>query len=265
MRIFKEKRVIVIHILVVVVCFFVGCSKEVNKKRITNGSSVSDSAVSGSAVSTLIKEEKYEFTEKAVKFDDVVWTAYEEKMTSKEYEVLLEYIPILTEGRTICWTSGDGQVFKGENTIKDAFVKMYEAEDISFKAEDLEVLSVQVCDLTGDGDSELVLNFIYSVPSHVIIHKEGEKYYGIALAKRWFQAPCANGVFSMGKGYNDTKCRLIFENEKFKIKELAHYEADMVEERFWIDEKEVNKKSYEKWCKENIVEQVKEYYPAQRI
>lgn len=227
-----------------------------------NKESASNGAVSSSAVSEPAVREKYEFTDKPVKFDEIAWSAFQEKMPADEYADLLEYKAALMSENTINWTESIG-LFLGERTFQQAwddFDEEYGCED-----KDRWIDWVMLGDLTGDGQKELVLCTSRRSPEYIIIHIENGKFYGIALASRSFWSPQQSGCFYQGKGDIGNVSRLSFENGEFSLEILASFRTGPQTKRdvFAIGGEEVDERTYNKWIKENMTGEIPKYDPAQ--
>lgn len=213
-------------------------------KMTASGYSATAATVSGGSSDTLKKERiKYRFNDyEPVSYKDVVWTAMSEKMSEKEYAEFSEYLPALTGEAVVHWQQEEE-----------------DEDEIDFD----EVRWLLFWDITGDGVKELILEASAVYP-HIIIHKEGNEFYGTAYVRRWFRSPQKSGYFWIGKG-NGGWNYLSFRNKKFEITPVTQTElkwgenGEITEEKYYIQDKKVNKKKYKEWEKKNLTGRIKEY------
>ena len=235
-------------------------------KTVTSGYSATAASVSGVSSDvgqdTLEKEQiEYKFNDyEPVWYKDVVWNAMSEKMSKEDYEEFCEYLPALTGETVVHWQAEDKYEENGisgsDQTIQQLLDKMQ--EEIEDK-EDIEgqVMSVSFWDMTRDGVKELMLEASHVTYPNIIIHKEGNEFYGRGFGRRSLLSPQKGGYFWTGKGNGSWNC-LTFKDKKFEITNVAakeqRWEEDgtVAEEKYCIQNKEVNKKQYEKWEKENL-------------
>lgn len=238
-------------------------------KMAASGYSATTASVSGGSSDTgrdtLKKEQiKYRFNDyEPVCYKDVVWTAMSEKMSEKEYSEFSEYLPALTGEIPVHWqaeTGDEDDVFQDETggfrgsdkTVRQVF-EMLQGE----------VRSVLLCDMTKDGVKDLVIEGISSHP-HMIIHKEGNEFYGDVYAHRQFRSPQKSGYFWWGKGSGHWYY-LTFKDKKFEMTAEAGIKAKTkengmdMEETYYIRDEKTDKKTYQRWEKKNLTGEIKKY------
>lgn len=254
-------------------------------KIVSSGYSVTATSVSGGssdAGQTTSKKEqvKYRFNDyESVWYKDVVWTAMSEKMSEEDYEQFCEYLPALTGEAVVHWQAEEDEddvyteedEFQGsDQTIQQVFDMLREVDEDGEEEAPGEVSSILFWDMTGDGVKELILETPYGGYKHFIIHKEGNEFYGTAYVRRWFQSPQKSGYFWIGKG-NGGWNYLSFKDKKFEIisvtqTELKWGESEApIEERYYIQDKKVNKKKYKEWEKKNLTGRIKEYELPEKV
>ena len=221
-------------------------------KTAASGYSVTAASISGGSADAgwdiLEKKQiKYEFNDyEPVCYKDVVWTAMSEKMSKEDYKDFCEYLPVLTGEAAVHWQTGED-----EDDEKDE----EENSDV--------VLSLRFQDMTGDGVKELMLQTSGAYP-HVIIHKEGNEFYGAAYVRRWLLSPQKSGYFWIGKG-NGSWNVLSFRDKKFEITSVTWTEqkweenGTLSEESYYIQDKKVSKKKYKEWEKKHLTGEIREY------
>lgn len=274
------KKIIVFLIIIFVIFSLISCGetiKDDSGKTVTSGYAVTEMSVSGSSSDSgqdALKKDlnKYKFNDyESVRYEDVVWTAMSEKMPKREYKEFSEYLPALTGEIAVHWQAeADGDDAYKEDGVQGHDLTVQQMFDIvreDFEMEDPsygEVSSILFWDMTGDGVKELVMETPYGAYSHLIIHRQGNEFYGSAYVRRWFQTPQRSGYFWVGKGVGYW-CYLTFKDEKYDIISVAGIQqgtkgnsADILEE-YYIQDKRVNEKEYKEWEKENLTGEIKEY------
>lgn len=196
------------------------------------------------------RKEEYEFVDQC-RYDDVIWSGFQEKMTEEEYQGLLEYTPALTGLVDVHFVPEEKEtaIVYGEKN----FIDFFSLDEIYHKRP--KITEVLLQDLTGDGDLELILGI--NDRDYVILHEENGDFYGIFFVDRWFQSPRKDGHFCAGKGGFSFICSLEFKNDTFVINIEAEVKVDYTKEEYFysIGEKEVDKSTFEVWNKENVSEE----------
>lgn len=173
-------------------------------------------------------------------------------------------MPVLTgEAQFIYqWEEDEEETAKSENMTISGWVKEYFDEEA---AEVFPVNEVCICDLTQDGKAELILEIWNDI--HLILHKEGNTYYGISEGRRSLYGLQTNGVYGAGKG-DYYYYRMHFEKDRFVEEYLGGYAypipaEDFKEEdvKYYIRDQRVGKDAYEKWKKSIMTEEVSWYRP----
>lgn len=198
----------------------------------------------------------------SVSFADIDWGAYQYRMLAPEYQDLQDYMPVLTGGAEFFdqweeWDGDDGVVVENQNmTIRSWAEEYYEKE----MPETFPVYGVCICDLTQDGKPELVLELWNGV--HLILHKEGNNYYGVLEGRREFCNLQINGVYGAGKE-NYYLQQLHFEKDHFVEEYLGgcEYSSQTEDYKYYIKDQKVEKDVYKKWEKSIMAEDVQWYSP----
>ncbi len=203
----------------------------------------------------------------SMSFAEIDWEAYQYRMLDSEYQSLQDYMPVLTGGAEFVylwdeWEDDEEETAESQNmTISSWIGKNYDEE----MAEDISVSEVCICDLTQDGKTELILEF--SGGTHLILHKEGNTYYGTMRGRRSLCGLQTNGVYGAGKA-DYYFYQMHFEKDHFVEEYLGGSEypiqaEDVKEEdiKYYIGDQKVEKDVYEKWKKSIMTEFVSWYNP----
>lgn len=198
-------------------------------------------------------------------WDQVDWDAYQYKLPAADYKVLQAYMPVLKEEKTFLWedeqglTRPRGNTDLSEVTVQQFFQKMRkeaEIKNIKFPLD-----NIMLCDVTQDGQKELILSFDTLGYFYLLLHKEGDQFYGIYLPVRWFEDLRDNGIY-MGFGGWCYYYQMRFADGKFQNKRLGGYERlGLEEERFMIGKRKVKQKEFEKWQEKTLGKKVPAYEP----
>lgn len=204
-----------------------------------------------------------------VSFANIDWEAYQYRMLDSEYQGLQEYMPVLTGGAEFVdseeeWEVDDEETDDEETDDKETAKS--QNMTISGWVEDISVSDVCICDVTQDGKPELILEFA-SGSSYLILHKEGNTYYGTMKEKRELYGLQTNGVYGAGR-YEYYYYQLHFEKDHFVSEYLGGSESpiqagDFKEEdiKYYIRDQKVEKDDYEKWRKSIMTEYAFWYSP----
>ncbi|MDE6566211.1 MAG: hypothetical protein K2K70_00585 [Lachnospiraceae bacterium] len=206
-----------------------------------------------------------------VSFVKIDWEAYQYRMLASEYQGLQEYMPLLTGGAEFVdseeeWEEDDEETddegaAKSQNRTISGWVEEYYGDET---AENISVSDVCICDVTQDGKPELILEF-FGGSSYLILHKEGNTYYGTMKGKRELYGLQTNGVYGAGK-YDYYYYQLHFEKDHFVSEYLGRYEVniqagDEKDTKYYIRDQKVEKDAYEKWRKSIMTEYASWYSP----
>ncbi len=204
--------------------------------------------------------------EVGVAYAAVDWEAYQYKLFASEYQGLQEYMPVLTGKADFTWNA-EMTEDDTENDRKKQMTIGRLAEEFGYGEEDppleeLILTEICICDLTQDGKPELILSIYGGL--HVVLHKEGDRYYGICQGRRSLYDLQNNGVYEAGK-YGRSFYQMHFEGEVFVEEFLGGFGyADFLTEDtpiYYIGNQEVGKKAYQKWEKSIQGEEVCWYSP----
>ena len=81
---------------------------------------------------------------------------------------------------------------------------------------------------------------------YLILHQEGERFYGIDLPVRWFEGLQENGIYYASGGHAGSWHQMRFDGDAFVTEELASYDGNNGN-HYSISGKEVGEKEFEKW------------------
>ena len=146
-----------------------------------------------------------------------------------DWQALSSFFPILLEGKTFL-----AEFCPSSNEYTDEFV----------------LDKFTLCDLTGDGQKELVVYSDFAIGLYCVFHKEGDNFYAVYMHVRWFEDLQKNGIYigsgGAGTGYLH---RLHFLRDVFWVEEIAMYDWDYYE----IGGEEVSEAEMEAWENEMMV------------
>lgn len=234
-----------------------------------------------------IPSEFYE--ESTITLENVDWEAYQYMMVSKKYQALQEYFPVLTGGTPFVWTESGNTSQEGNpapktntvtidafrDTLQERFQKENEPENDFSR---LLIDSISLCDLTGDGTQELILNLENRDGYRLILHKENGTFYGTNRIASQFDGLQENGIYINWGQDNDflssrytnyiiygegNYYQMTFGKEGFGEKLIAKLEVKK-DKMFYIDGKKVDKNTFDNWQDENTAEEAKEYVPFEK-
>lgn len=206
-------------------------------------------------------------------YEDVDWEEYQYRMSPEEYRALQEYMPVLTGGEAFTWTEEKitkRQITTSERekvTIPQFLEKKRESKE---NAEDrtclVELDHVSLCDLTGDGQPELLLSMDeYDIA--LLLHREGDLYYGLDFNKEklWFQGLRTDGICIRDPSVGRFYYRVTFENGAFQEEMLGGYEYGSDEEEiYYVKGKKVKEATFDAWYEGIESEVVGEYVPVMK-
>ena len=178
----------------------------------------------------------------------VDYDALMEEMDVREREAFLEYLPVLTgEERFIVAYKGPQGEETGSFTMYEWFgtIRPIKECDLSFS-------NVACLDLDNDGTLEVIIPFWYYWDEYLILHKEGELFYGISIGSRGFECLQQNGYFLSSGGAACTHAeRLAFCGDRFILTEDAH-NCEYSEPVYEIDGQAVDGAAWELWYLEHF-------------
>lgn len=218
---------------------------------------------------------EWEEESEGVSYAEIDWEAYQYKMFASEYQGLQDYMPVLTGETEFIYINqeepeDDETVLERQNMTIRSWVDEFWGEDFTY--EDLILYRISVCDLTQNGKPEVILEFGSMNGAHLVLHKEGDTYFGIIFGRRSLIGLQKNGIYSAGK--NELYLfQVRFKKDVFVESYLGGYEypqympEDEHEEgdiKYYIRDQEVEKDAYEKWEKSITEEEVCWYTPEAR-
>lgn len=199
-----------------------------------------------------------------IPYDEIDWDAYRYKLSADDYQILQEYKPILTGEKKFSLHESMIGDEKGKKPFDEVTVKEYfemlcseaELKDITFLLD-----YIQFCDVTQDGSKDLVLAFDTYGYFFLVLHRENDSFHGIDFPVRCFQGLSKNGVYSAHGGYQTQHYyQLRFADGVFTETCLGGYDRDK-KLKYFIKDKEVTEKTFLKWKKKNVKEDVPSYKP----
>lgn len=209
-----------------------------------------------------IYEVRKENDSSGVDWDQVDWDAYQYKLPASDYKALQAYMPLLKGEKSFIWNE-EKPMGETENatpvevTMPQYFQKMAkeaELKDITFTLDD-----IMLCDLTQDGEKELILSFDTLGYFFLILHKEGDQIYGVYRPVRWFKGLTENGIYSASGGWV-YYYQMRFADGLFQETRLGGYER-MENGMFFIGKRKVKEKEFETWKEKTLGKEVPEYKP----
>ena len=198
----------------------------------------------------------------SIPYPDVDWTAYRHTLRASEYQSLQEYMPVLLGKTDFIWISetisDDGQETTEEEEVSIyQFLERY-CDELELGVQDYSLYRISISDVTQDGKPELVLHFGIYGGFYLILHREGEKFYGIDRAEREFEGLQENGVYlGSGGAYTSYFYQMRFQGGNFTETMIGQRDG----KKYYIGDRKVNEKEFEKWEEDNIDEPVCWYTP----
>ena len=198
-----------------------------------------------------------------ITIQDMDWDAYQNIMNTEEYEVMLEYLPVLKNEVTFTWDIYD---YKREQRVVniDEFRYILDNElwHENYEPDELWVDRVAICDIDEDGIKEFILFLHNTNNGHfLILHKENQEFYGTNRAGRCFGRLTTNGVYIASSGALDNDfCKMKFIDGKFEESILGYRRG---EDYYHIGDDEVSSDVFREWL-ESIMSEDVVYYDAVR-
>ncbi len=201
-----------------------------------------------------------------VDYDKVDWDAYRYKMPAGMFKDLQKFMPVLCGEKEFTLMNG---IFLDE---KRQDVKMPEffakaAAEAEVKNLTYSLDYVQLSDITRDGNRELVLAFDTLGYCYLILHREGDRIYGIVYPVKCFETLQTNGVYRGRGGANNYYFyQLRFRDGIFEEKRLGWYDAMPLKgkAKYFIGKKRVSEKAFAKWQKKQESGDVTTYSPFEK-
>ncbi len=178
-----------------------------------------------------------------VPFNEIDWNEYQYQMTEEEYLEIWKFIPALTEGKKIN--------INGKKTTLEEY----------YMAEVPMVYDIYLQDLTGDGNSELILCFSFSDyhQQTVFLTKWKDEFY------LYEKLPKSFSVYDSGivESWDSNKYyRYRMQNGEITKEIVASCDFSREEDgkdKYYIDGKKVSEYDFDKWREE--LEHARGFYP----
>lgn len=193
----------------------------------------------------------------------VDYGALEKNLPREAWETLEEYFPVLQEGESFGWTLDCGGNDSASEplpvTWEAYFYQLWSLGDPPPEEPPLTLERLSFVDLDGDGGEELILFIPERGGWYLILHREGESFYGVDLGNRSFQGLQADGVF-VGSGGAATHYyrRLRFAGGRFS-EELLGYKDN---EASFIGGEAVDAAKFDAWVEELMAGEAFWYAPT---
>ena len=173
---------------------------------------------------------------------------------------LNEFFPVLLEETPIWATHCPDADEEPEEPMKEQRILDFFQEELG--ASDFMLTSFALCDITQDGQKELVLYTYRYGGWYWVLHREDNIFYGVYMPIRWFQDLQKNGIHlgSGGSGYT-YYYRLHFEDGIFRRELLGRTDRKEGMPCCYIDDKEVSETEFEAWSEELMTGNVQWYNP----
>lgn len=191
----------------------------------------------------------FEYSDEYIPISKVDFVSYQDELSGEDWQALSSFFPILLEGRTFKATHcpyPDGYTDDFEEySINDLYESWYPEYPDEFILKEF-----SLCDLTGDGQKELVLYSDFGIGLYFVFHKEGDDFYAVYMPARWFEFFQKNGIY-IGSGGAGTFYfrRLHFLRNVFWEEEIAMYTEGYCE----IGGEEVSVAEMETWADKMMV------------
>lgn len=194
-----------------------------------------------------------------VAVDALDYTKLEEQMDAGDWTALQEYLPVLRDGAAFQWVPEEGVTGGGgeDVTLEEYYDRRF-GPDLPDGTLDLERFTL--FGFEGDGKQDLVLGFYNGGGHYLILHREGEKFYGFERGYRSFLALQRDGVYTGSSGADY--------NAYYRIKfQAGFYEEELlgqrVGDRYEIGGQAVSAGYFWTWRQNFMVGDMYWYYPAQ--
>lgn len=183
---------------------------------------------------------------RGVEISTVDFGAYENSLSREDWLALSSYFPVLLDGAVFRWTAWD---YKGEPEDIPLSGLLTNSHSYLRHSDTLLLNSFTLFDMDGDGVKELILCFGNWYEHFLILHREGNAFYGADRVLRAFEGLQTNGVFY---GANGAYLKISFVEGKFSEEVLAEREGDGTGEgqHYYIGDQEVDEDAFQTWEKE---------------
>jgi beta-lactamase regulating signal transducer with metallopeptidase domain len=190
------------------------------------------------------------YPETEIPLSQVDFAACQSELSTEDWQALSAFFPVLKEGHVLFAAlmpeAGAATAMMKAQSIHDIFA------DYGFEhpPEEFTLSSYALCDLTGDGEKELALYSNHDSGLNLVLHREGDAFYGVYKPIRWFMDLQENGIF-YGSGGAATSYykRLHFKNGAAWVELLANTDWDY----YAVGGEEVTQAEFEAWQAEALV------------
>lgn len=249
-------------LLFVLICCLTGCGKD--KMTVTadldknNGTVENETIIKSEQDKEVLMEEAAPEYDRSIPVSFVDYDALMAQMGDRERDAFREYLPVLTgEERFIVTYAEWKDNERGEFTLYEWFDTIFPVKEC-----DLSFSHAACLDLDNDGTLEVIIPFWSYWDEYLVLHKEGELFYGISIGSRGFACLQQNGYFITSGGAPCTHVeRLAFCDGTFVVTEHAHA-CEYSEPAYEIEGQAADKASWDAWYQENFNKEVI-WYEAQ--
>ncbi len=246
-------------ILFVLICCLTSCGE--NKMGATADMDKNNSIMENETI-TESEPNKEVLTEEAIPEYDrnipvsfVDYDALMAQMEDGQREAFREYLPVLTGEERFIVTDVD---FKDEKDGETRSFTMYEWFDTIYPVKecDLSFSRAACLDLDDDGIWEVIIPFWSYWDEYLVLHKEGDLFYGTSIGSRGFACLQQNGYFLTSGGAPCTHVeRLSFRDGVFVRAEHAHA-CEYSKPAYEIEGQAADEAAWDAWYLENFNEDV---------
>lgn len=187
---------------------------------------------------------------RGVEISTVDFGAYENSLSREDWLALSSYFPVLLDGAVFRWTAWD---YKGEPEDIPLSGLLTNSHSYLRHSDTLLLNSFTLFDMDGDGVKELILCFGNWYEHFLILHREGNAFYGADRVLRAFEGLQTNGVYYGANGASSgVYLKMSFVEGKFSEEVLAEKVFNSLEEgpHYYIGDREVNEDEFTSWEKE---------------
>ena len=196
----------------------------------------------------------FEYSDEYIPISQVDFASYQDELSVKDWEALSSFFPILLDGKTFkaahCpYPNQYTDDFK-EYGINDLYSGWYSGWYQEYTDEFI-LKKFSLCDLTGDGQKELILYSNFGMGSYFVFHKEGDNFYAVYMPVRWLEFLQKNGI-RIGTAGSDVFIfdRLHFLKNVFWDERIAMWDDGYCE----IGGEEVSEAEIQSWTDKMIVD-----------
>lgn len=187
--------------------------------------------------------------------DQLDYAKLEGQMDAGDWADLQEYLPVLRDGVAFRWVREE----ETEQAVTlDEFYRQRFSPDVPDGKLDLERFTL--FGFEGTGKQDLILCFYNFGGNYLILHREGQEFYGFERSYRSFEQLQRDGMFigSSGASYN-SYYRMRFQNGAFEEELLG----EQVGETYEIGGQAVSAGYFWTWRQNCMMGDMYWYYPAQ--